>query len=264
MLDPTPDALPSRVPLDTHIAQPVNTLWIFGYGSLVWRPAFPHRERRAAFIEGWERRFWQGSTDHRGVPGAPGRVVTLVPCEGKTCWGMAYHVPGEDVAATLDQLDHRERGGYARRNVTLEFRDGRASGRADLRRHACQPQLPGTRGADGDRDTSQGCLWTERHEPGVRPTAGRCAARDRSGRSARLRPRSPPTLTAPSQVMWDPATGVRGHPPPLRPTAFAARAAFRGACMGAKPRRGLPVLDGISTWGRSLVFTSLAGPQVQF
>ena len=124
MLDPTPDALPSRAALDTHIAQPVNTLWIFGYGSLVWRPAFPHRERRAAFIEGWERRFWQGSTDHRGVPGAPGRVVTLVPCEGKTCWGMAYHVPGEDVAATLDQLDHRERGGYARRNVTLEFRDG--------------------------------------------------------------------------------------------------------------------------------------------
>ena len=124
MLDPTPDALPSRVALDTDIAQPVNTLWIFGYGSLVWRPAFPHRERRAAFIEGWERRFWQGSTDHRGVPGAPGRVVTLVPCEAKTCWGMAYHVSGEDVAATLDQLDHRERGGYARRNVTLEFRDG--------------------------------------------------------------------------------------------------------------------------------------------
>ncbi len=102
----------------------VNTLWIFGYGSLVWRPAFPHSERRPAFIEGWERRFWQGSTDHRGVPGAPGRVVTLVPCEGTTCWGMAYRVEGGDISATLDRLDHRERGGYARRDVTLEFRDG--------------------------------------------------------------------------------------------------------------------------------------------
>ena len=49
----------------------------------------------------------------------------------------------------------------------------------------------------------------------------------------------------PPLVQWDPAAGGRGHPPPLRPTAFAARAAFRGACMGAKPPRRLPVLHGI-------------------
>ena len=102
----------------------MNTLWIFGYGSLVWRPAFPHCESSPAFIEGWERRFWQGSTDHRGVPGAPGRVVTLVPRSGKTCWGMAYRVESGDVDAALHRLDHRERGGYARRDVTLEFRHG--------------------------------------------------------------------------------------------------------------------------------------------
>ena len=47
----------------------------------------------------------------------------------KTCWGIAYRVEGEDVAVVLDGLDHRERGGYARRDVTLEFRDGnRANG----------------------------------------------------------------------------------------------------------------------------------------
>jgi cation transport regulator ChaC len=40
-------------------------LWIFGYGSLVWRPAFPFAERRGAWI-GFARRFWQSSTDHRG------------------------------------------------------------------------------------------------------------------------------------------------------------------------------------------------------
>ena len=47
-------------------------LFVFGYGSLVWRPAFAHRAHRAAYLEGYARRFWQGSSDHRGVPGAPG------------------------------------------------------------------------------------------------------------------------------------------------------------------------------------------------
>ena len=54
-----------------------------------------------------------------------------------------------------------------------------------------------------------------------------------------------PSPVASRHDLWDPAAGGRGHPPPLRPTAFAARAAFRGACMVAKPRRRLPVLLGI-------------------
>jgi cation transport regulator ChaC len=39
-----------------------TNLWIFGYGSLVWRPEFPHVERCPAYVRGWTRRFWQGST----------------------------------------------------------------------------------------------------------------------------------------------------------------------------------------------------------
>jgi cation transport regulator ChaC len=97
--------------------------WVFGYGSLVWRPAFFFVERRPAFVDGLARRFWQGSTDHRGVPGAPGRVVTLVEEAGARCWGMAYRVALADLEAVLRVLDHREQGGYERRDVAIRFRD---------------------------------------------------------------------------------------------------------------------------------------------
>ena len=100
----------------------MRSAWIFGYGSLVWRPAFPFRRRRPAFVRGWARRFWQGSTDHRGVPGAPGRVVTLVP-EAATCWGAGYEIDSAEAGHILDLLDLREQGGYERHDVVLHFSD---------------------------------------------------------------------------------------------------------------------------------------------
>lgn len=98
-------------------------LWIFGYGSLVWRPEFAHAERRPAFVRDWKRRFWQGSTDHRGVPEAPGRVVTLLPEPGAVCWGMAYRVEPGERGAVLEFLDWRESGGYERHELRLFFGD---------------------------------------------------------------------------------------------------------------------------------------------
>ncbi len=101
----------------------MSALWIFGYGSLVWRPAFAYLQRQPAYIEGFERRFWQSSTLHRGTPDSPGRVVTLLPRTGARCWGMAYQVSNDESAKVLAELDHRERTGYDRVRTTLHIRE---------------------------------------------------------------------------------------------------------------------------------------------
>jgi len=96
------------------------SVWLFGYGSLIFKADFPYLERRPASIDGWSRRFWQGSHDHRGTETAPGRVVTLAPEDGATCHGMAYLVTPEEFA----HLDYREKNGYLRLATAIRFEDG--------------------------------------------------------------------------------------------------------------------------------------------
>ena len=101
-----------------------QSLWVFGYGSLIWRPDMPYVKARTARLHGWKRRFWQGSHDHRGGPEAPGRVVTLLPSIDDYCDGVAYLIDGTTAQTVLAQLDYREKNGYARHDVALIGQDG--------------------------------------------------------------------------------------------------------------------------------------------
>jgi cation transport regulator ChaC len=100
-----------------------GALWIFAYGSLLWRPGFVFARRSAAFLEGWERRLDQGSPDHRGTPEKLGRVATLVRAEGRRCGGAVYLIAESERAEVLAALDHRERGGYDRVEVDAILAD---------------------------------------------------------------------------------------------------------------------------------------------
>lgn len=103
-----------------------NGLWLFGYGSLIFKPPLYYDLSVPGYIKGYVRRFWQSSNDHRGTPESPGRVVTLISkdfwqtlddphpaAEDDTTWGVAYRIPPENIEKARQYLDFREKNGYS-------------------------------------------------------------------------------------------------------------------------------------------------------
>mmetsp|Transcript_16466 Transcript_16466/g.29154 ORF Transcript_16466/g.29154 Transcript_16466/m.29154 type:complete len:229 (-) Transcript_16466:34-720(-) len=114
-------------------------VWLWGYGSLIYKHAMPFEEQCDTYVEGFVRRFWQGSPDRRGTPETPGLVVTLLsveeakrlrpedetfPLESKT-WGSAFRIKAAVMREELARLEHRERAGYDKVEVKAVFPDGR-------------------------------------------------------------------------------------------------------------------------------------------
>lgn len=102
-------------------------LWVFGYGSLMWNPGFEVAERAIAVLPGYARTFCMSSIHHRGTEEDPGLVLALDEDPNAQCTGLAFRVPDEQAAKTLEYLREREliSSAYLERMLDVALKDGR-------------------------------------------------------------------------------------------------------------------------------------------
>lgn len=112
-------------------------LWVFAYGSLIWRPGFPWQERRLASIHGYHRSLCLWSRHHRGSDQAPGLVFGLN--RGGCCRGVVFRIGAADVPAAFAALWEREMigGAYTPRWLVCHSDQGPVAGLAFLLNRAC-------------------------------------------------------------------------------------------------------------------------------
>ena len=84
----------------------MDEFWVFGYGSLMWRPGFDHEETQQARLFGYHRALCVRSFVHRGTPDRPGLVLGLD--RGGSCHGVAFRIRSEHSGTVLAYLRERE------------------------------------------------------------------------------------------------------------------------------------------------------------
>lgn len=129
---PSDCIVPSDRPSRRHVADVMAKtplvkgapVWVFGYGSLMWNPGFPHLSREPALVHGWHRAFCVYSHVWRGTPEKPGLVLGLD--RGGSCRGIAFKVAPAKEKQVLDYLDERERvtNVYWRRRLAMTLPSG--------------------------------------------------------------------------------------------------------------------------------------------
>lgn len=104
-----------------------ETLWIFGYGSLIWDPGFTPAEAVPARLTGWHRSFCMRSIHFRGTVAAPGLVLALDAAEGASCAGLALRPDPAEADRVLADLRAREliSDAYLERRLPVTLADGR-------------------------------------------------------------------------------------------------------------------------------------------
>ncbi len=114
MQDPTEDQFRARAEalLREHTPRP---LWLFAYGSLIWKPEFEHLDAIGARARGWHRRFCMRLTRWRGTREVPGLMMALD--RGGACRGIAYRLPDDDHLGQIMRLLVRETDGTPPTNV---------------------------------------------------------------------------------------------------------------------------------------------------
>lgn len=103
------------------------TMWVFGYGSLVWNPGFDVQERVLATLPGFARSFCMRSIHHRGTDDIPGLVLALDECQKSVCEGVGLAVATEQQDEVLEYLREREliSSAYLEKFLEVRLADGR-------------------------------------------------------------------------------------------------------------------------------------------
>ncbi len=103
------------------------TMWVFGYGSLLWNPGFEVAEKVVATLPGYARSFCMRSIHHRGTEESPGLVLALDEEPAHVCEGVALAVRAGHEARTLAYLREREliSSAYLERELDVDLSDGR-------------------------------------------------------------------------------------------------------------------------------------------